>query len=55
MALLNTNIGPERVQVFPVPLGNLQIPGAGISVASFLISTAFVFLIMVVLAVLLIS
>lgn len=39
MALLNTNIGPERVQVFPVPLGNLQIPGAGISVASFLIST----------------
>lgn len=41
MALLNTNIGPERVQVFPQPLGNIQIPGAGISTAAFIISTSF--------------
>lgn len=40
MALLNTNIGPERVQVFDQPLGNVAIPGAGISIAAFLISTS---------------
>lgn len=36
---LNTNIGPERVQVFPVPLGTVQVPGASTSVCAFLIST----------------
>lgn len=40
MALLNTNIGPERVQVFPVPLGTVQIPGVATSVTAFLISTS---------------
>lgn len=39
MALLNTNIGPERVQTFDVPLGTVQIPGAATSVTAFLIST----------------
>jgi hypothetical protein len=39
MALLNTNIGPERVQVFPTPLGTVQVPGAATSVTAFLIST----------------
>lgn len=39
MALLNTNIGPERVQVFDVPLGTVQVPGAGTSTAAFVIST----------------
>ena len=39
MTLLNTNIGPERVQVFDQPLGVLQVPGAAISVASILIGT----------------
>lgn len=37
---LNTNIGPERVQVFPVPLGVVQVPGASSSVCAFLISTS---------------
>lgn len=40
MALLNTNIGPERVQVFDVPIGTVQIPGAATSVTAFLISTS---------------
>lgn len=40
MALLNTNIGPERVQAFDQPVGNVAIQGAGISSASFLISTS---------------
>jgi hypothetical protein len=40
MALLNTNIGPERVQAFDQPIGNVSIQGAGISSASFLISTS---------------
>jgi hypothetical protein len=40
MALLNTNIGPERVQVFPRPLGNVPIAGAGISTAAIVISTS---------------
>lgn len=37
---LNTNIGPERVQVFDVPLGTVQVPGAATSVTAFLISTS---------------
>lgn len=36
---LNTNIGPERVQVLDVPLGTVQVPGASTSVTAFLIST----------------
>lgn len=40
MALLNTNIGPERVQVFDVPIGTVQVPGAATSVTAFLISTS---------------
>lgn len=39
MALLNTNIGPERVQVFDVPLGTIQLPGVPTSITAFLIST----------------
>lgn len=39
MALLNTNIGPERVQVFPQALGVLLVPGAAISTAAFIIGT----------------
>lgn len=39
MSLLNTNIGPERVQVFPVALGTTQVPGAATSVLGVLIST----------------
>lgn len=42
MALLNTNIGPERVQAFAQPIGNVSIPGAAISSAAFLISTSLV-------------
>lgn len=38
---LNTNIGPERVQVFDVPLGVVQVPGAATSVTGILISTTF--------------
>lgn len=41
MTLLNTNIGPERVQAFDQPVGNVSVQGAGISSASFLLSTAF--------------
>lgn len=40
MALLNTNIGPERVQAFDQPLGTAQIQGAGTSTAAFLISSS---------------
>jgi hypothetical protein len=40
MALLNTSIGPERVQAFDQPIGNVSIPGAGISTAGFLIATS---------------
>lgn len=40
MALLNTGIGPERVQVFPQPIGTVQIPGVATSVTAFLISTS---------------
>lgn len=39
MAFLNTDIGPERVQVFDQSLGTVQIPGAAISTASFIIGT----------------
>lgn len=39
MALLNTSTGPERVQTFDVPIGNVQIAGAATSVTAFLIST----------------
>jgi len=39
MALLNTNIGPERVQVFEQPLGTIQVPGIATSVTAFLISS----------------
>lgn len=42
MALLNTNVGPERVQVFAQPIGNVSIPGAGLSSAAILISTSMV-------------
>ncbi len=40
MALLNTNIGPERVQVFDVPIGTVQIAGAATSITAFLISSS---------------
>lgn len=39
MSLLNTNIGPERVQVFDQPLGVVQVPGASTSITAFLISS----------------
>lgn len=42
MSLLNTNIGPERVQVFDQPLGVVQVPGASTSVTAFLISSSYV-------------
>jgi phage tail sheath protein FI len=37
---INTNIGPERVQVLDKPLGVVQVPGASTSVTGFLISTS---------------
>lgn len=40
MANLNTGIGPERVQVFDVPIGTVQLPGVPTSVTAFLISTS---------------
>jgi hypothetical protein len=39
MALLNTAIGPERVQSFAVPIGTVQLAGAATSITAFLIST----------------
>ena len=39
MSLLNTNIGPERVQTFDQPLGTVQLPGVATSVTAFLIGT----------------
>ena len=39
MSLLNTNIGPERVQVFPVALGTVQVAGTATSILGVLIST----------------
>jgi phage tail sheath protein FI len=38
MANLNTNIGPERVQVFDVPLGTVQLPGVPTSITAFVIA-----------------
>jgi hypothetical protein len=38
--VLNTNIGPERVQVFPQALGNVSVPGASLSGGYMLISTS---------------
>lgn len=42
MSLLNTNIGPERVQVFDQPLGVVQVPGASTSITAFLLSSSMV-------------
>ena len=39
MALLNTNIGPERVQVFAQPLGNVPVPGVTTSNVAIIIGT----------------
>lgn len=39
MVLLNTNVGPERVEVIQQPTGVIQVPGANISKAAFIIST----------------
>jgi hypothetical protein len=41
MALINTSVGPERVEVIPQPLGTVQVPGAGISTAAFIIRSNF--------------
>ena len=38
---LNVNTGPERVQVIPVPLGPVQVPGAATSIAAFVIQSDF--------------
>src|ERR1700679_3970707 len=38
---LNTNIGPERVEVIPVPLGTVQVPGAATAITAFIISSDF--------------
>jgi hypothetical protein len=40
MSLLNTNIGPERAQVFDQPIGTVQVAGAGTSSMSILISSS---------------
>lgn len=40
MSLLNTSVGPERVQVFDQPIGTVQVAGASTSVTAFLISTS---------------
>jgi len=40
MAILNTNVGPERVQTLDQPLGVVQVPGAGTAVAGILISSS---------------
>jgi hypothetical protein len=40
MSLLNTNIGPERVQAFAQPIGTVQVAGAATSTAAFLISSS---------------
>src|SRR5258708_5211601 len=39
--LLNTNIGPERVQAFDVPLGTSNITGVTTDVTAILIATDF--------------
>jgi len=38
---LNTNTGPERVEVIPVPLGTVQVPGAATAITAFIISSDF--------------
>jgi hypothetical protein len=35
--LLNTNIGPERVEVIPQPTGVIQIPGAATAITAFIL------------------
>ena len=40
MALINTSVGPERVEVVPQPLGTVPVPGANTSTAAFLISSS---------------
>lgn len=40
MAILNTNVGPERVQTFDQPIGTVQVPGAATAVVGMLISTS---------------
>lgn len=40
MANLNPNIGPERVQVFDVPIGTVQLPGVATSITAFLLYTS---------------
>jgi len=42
MALLNTSIGPERVQTFDRPLGTVQVAGIATSATAFLIGTTMV-------------
>lgn len=41
MGNLNTNIGPERVEVIPVPIGSVQVPGASTSITAFIIRSTF--------------
>src|SRR5208337_1225320 len=38
---LNTNTGPERAEVIPIPLGTVQVPGAATSITAFIISSDF--------------
>ena len=35
--LLNTNIGPERVEVIPQPTGTIQVPGAATAITAFVV------------------
>lgn len=37
--LLNTNIGPERVEVIPQPIGIVPIPGAATAITAFILRT----------------
>jgi len=37
--LLNTNTGPERVEVIPVPTGVVPVPGASTAITAFIISS----------------
>lgn len=38
--LLNTNIGPERVEVIPQPTGTIQVPGAATAITAFLLRSS---------------
>lgn len=40
--LLNVNTGPERVEVIPVPIGSVQVPGASTSITAFVIHSTLV-------------